>query len=124
MNKRMKSKNYGKILRPLFLIMVVFIVSVFILKHNPALKNSTSGILSDEFILNFLGLFVGLVLAIISIFYVNIQKIKESIPNDSINDDLMNIFRELKENSIFILFSLIVCFALIILRDFEFDNYE
>lgn len=103
----------------------MWILSIMIIKINSTIANGTAAFIKDDFVLNFVGVFLGLAVAVITLLYSNVEKIRESlyktISDDKVIVDLemkiTEIFKELKHNTIFIFVSLITSFFLIMLRD-------
>jgi len=116
-----------KLISPLIII-IVFFISLILVLNSPSLSNGTATIIRDDFVLSFLGIFSSLAIAIITFLYSNIERIRESVvENKNIKDKgtfenkTLAIFKELQHDTIFIFFSLVGCFLLILLRNIDFS---
>lgn len=114
------------------ILVILGVVSVLIVIFTPSLSNGTSKLVDDEFILTFLSFFSGLSIAIITLIFSNIEKIKATLFSKNEDDkdfieqiDLIikNVFREFKHDTISILICLVGCFFLIIIRDIDFKSF-
>jgi len=115
-------------IKPLLIILITFSISIFFVLNSPSLSNGTAIIIRDDFVLSFLGIFSSLAIAVITFLYSNIERIRESIvKNKNIKDkdifenQIVAIFREMQQNTVFILIALIGCFFLILIRNFDFS---
>lgn len=111
-------------IKAILIITFVIVASFFITINTPSLSNGSATIIKDDFLLSFLGMFAGVTIAIITFLYSNIEKIRNAISKGKSKEkipvfeiQISHLFSELKHDTVFILLSLLGCFALIILRD-------
>jgi magnesium-transporting ATPase (P-type) len=120
-------KKIVKGLYILFSLIITWIFSVIIVKMNPNIANGTSAIIKDDFVLGFIGGFLGLAIAVITFLYSNVEKIRDSLYKtisdniiiDTLETRIDTIFKELKHDTIFIFFCLIISFFAILIRDID-----
>ncbi len=107
------------------IILVFFTVSVLIVESNPGIQQSK--IINDEFMLNFLGLFLGVSVAIVTFLFSSVDKIRESIikagfdgaAKKQTETTINNLIEELKQDSMAIFVFLVLFFGTILLKDID-----
>lgn len=109
------------------IILGSLVLSVIFVLNSDSLSNGTAKIIDDEFILTFLSMFSSLAIAVIAFLYSNVEKIRATLiksnqnSKTTIEGQFDRIFGELKDNTIFTLVSLMICFLVIIFRDINID---
>lgn len=118
----MKIMKIIKIIKSNFKILttfiVFFIISIFLVTLNK--KMYTLPILEDQFLINFVGAILALSVAIITLLYSIIDKVRESIIEFHFQDTKTNriphLLKELKEDTLFIFYILVILFIISILN--------
>lgn len=107
------------------IILLVVIISIIFVFNSQALSNGTATIIEDNFILTFLGMFASLAIAVIAFLYSNVEKIRATLIKANQNKKAVieiqfeKIFKELKDNTLLNLITLITCFFVIVFRDID-----
>ena|GEM_PF-2181393 len=132
MKKIIFLKKVKSVIRILFPFVFSLVISYFVVTNVEGFKNGTIAFIKDDFILNFLTIILSLSIAVIALLYSNVEKIRESLyktlkANNVINvleNDIVNIFKELKHNTIFIFLSLVISWAIMIFREANRIEFE
>jgi len=115
-----------KIITVIIIFCSLVLQIVFVL-NSEALSNGTAKIVDDEFILTFLGMFASLSIAVIAFLYSNVEKIRATLLKSNqnkkteIESQFDKIFKELKDDTLLTLITLIICFFVIVFRDIDFS---
>jgi len=102
------------------------IISIIAVFNTVQLSDGTATILADNFILAFFGTLTGFSISIIAFLYSNIERIRESLIKQfpdrktTIEGKISAIFIELRDNTLFIFISLVICVFAILFRDIDF----
>ncbi len=103
------------------------ILSIVLVLNSDALSKGTAKIIDDDFILTFIGMFTSLAIAVIAFLYSNVEKIRATLLKSNqnkkpeIENQFDQIFKELKDDTLLTLISLITCFFVIVFRDIDFS---
>lgn len=103
------------------------ILSIVLVLNSDALSKGTAKIIDDEFLLTFIGMFTSLAIAVIAFLYSNVEKIRATLLKSNqnkkteIESQFDQIFKELKDDTLLTLISLITCFFVIVFRDIDFS---
>ncbi|URZ07566.1 hypothetical protein [Clostridium felsineum] len=102
----------------LTIFIVLFIISAFFVTLNK--KIYTLSILEDQFLINFVGTILALSVAIITLLYSIIDKVRESIIKfhfqNTKTDRIPHLLKELKDDTLFIFYILVSVFIISILN--------
>lgn len=126
MTKMTKSEVKTKLLNlfiPIVIFIISFVFSIFIVRTNTSINSLI--ILSDDFILKYIGSFFAFFIATISFLYSSSGKLHESLLvnniEENIRDKIKNNIRELiieiKSDIMIILYLLFINFFVIIIRN-------
>lgn len=108
--------------------MMILVLSALITANTPSLSDGSATIVQDDFILSFVGVLAGFAIAIITFLFSNIERIRSDILShqsleETSKKDLESIiwtlFKEMKQDTIWIVLSLFACLSLIVLRDIQ-----
>ena len=106
------------------ILFVIVLSAIFVFNSQP-LTNGSATIIEDNFVLTFLGMFASLAIAVIAFLYSNVEKIRVTLTKANnnkkaaIEKQFDKIFKELKENTLLTLLTLIICFFVILFRDID-----
>ncbi|WKV09403.1 hypothetical protein Q2T46_02795 [Thermoanaerobacterium sp. CMT5567-10] len=101
-------------------------ISYLIVKNTKSIGNGTAVFIKDDFVLNFFTVILSLAIAVIALLYSNVENIRESLykvfkdKEDHIVElekKIVNIFKELKDDTLFIFFSLVGSWIIIVIRE-------
>lgn len=118
-----KNINLFRILYKLSCFLIPFVLCFVIININKSISNNL--ILNDDFLLNFLGVILGLGITIITFIYTSVGKVRESILRLNINKDkaddiltnVQKVISELKQDLKFIFFLFFISFIIAILKE-------
>lgn len=109
------------------IILGSLILSIILVLNSDSLSKGTAKIIEDDFIVTFLGMLAILAIAIIAFLYSNGEKIKATLLKSNqnkktkIESQFNQIFKELKDDTLLTLITLITCFFVIVFRDIDFS---
>jgi len=116
-----------KVLIPIIFIFLSFLFSYLLVRYNSKIDDLE--IIEDGYILNLIGILMGLSIAVITFLFTTTEKIRANLPDKNLNiaiikeieDDLRNLYKSIMKDTIAIFISFFLLLICILIKGIDFQ---